>query len=116
MLTTSQTVDRVTQLQKRSRRPLTPGQVVANLLEEYEMSQGELALRLGISRATVSRLINGHRVLSPDLAHRLGRFFNNGAAAWMQMQATVDIWDALHADGSAYTFIRPLEVPQAIEV
>ena len=99
---------RFAQLQGRTARPLTPGQVLSGLLEESGISQGELAQRLGVARVTINRLIQGHRPLVPDMAHRLGRFFGNGPGVWMQMQATVDLWDALHMDVSCYADIEPL--------
>ena len=98
---------RAAQLAKRVARPLTPGQVVGGLLEELELSQTELAQRLDVSRATVNELINDKRALTPDMAHRLGRYFGNGTAVWLQIQNTVTLWDALHADTQRYEKIEP---------
>ena len=102
--------ERIEQLQGRTRRPMTPGEMVAALLEELELSQTELATRLGVSRATVNELINGKRALSPDMAHRLGRYFGNGPSLWLRAQATVDLWDTLHMDTSIYEDIQPHRV------
>lgn len=102
--------ERIEQLQRRTQRPMTPGQMVEALLEELELSQTELAARLGVSRATVNELIRGKRALSPDMAHRLGRFFGNGPGLWLRAQAAVDLWDTLHMDASAYQEIQPHRV------
>ena len=103
------------QLMQPKARPMTPGQVAAGLLDELNLSQTELAQRIGVSRATVNEVINGRRSLTPDMAHRLGRFFGNGAAVWLRMQATVQMWDALHMDQSVYASIEPVQAePEAI--
>ena len=86
----------------------TPGDVAQGLLEENGLTQTELAARLGVSRATVYELLRGKRALTPDMAHRLGRFFGNGPGVWLRMQATVDLWDALHMDTVTYEDIEPL--------
>ena len=81
--------NREEQLMRRTARPLTPGQVAAEMTEELGLTQTELARRLGVSRVTVNELFNNRRSLTPDMAQRLGRFFGDGAAIWMRMQATV---------------------------
>ena len=87
--------------------PATPGDILEDLLECSGMSQGELAEKIGVSRATISRLVNAKQVLTPDMALRLGRFFGNGARIWLALQQQVDEWDLLHADQSKYQFIEP---------
>lgn len=101
---------RIEQLQRRTQRPMTPGEMVAALLEELELSQTDLAARLGVSRATVNELVRGKRALSPDMAHRLGRFFGNGPGLWLRAQTTVDLWGTLHMDTDAYQGIQPHRV------
>lgn len=93
---------------KRIARPATPGDVVADLIESLEMTQGQLASRLGVGRQTINHLLNGKRAVTLDMAHRLGRFFGNGAALWLDMQRSVELWDALHMDEAPYQHIEPL--------
>ena len=102
--------NREDQLMQRTARPLTPGQVAAGIVEEWGLSQTETARRLGVSRVTVNELFNGRRSLTPDMAQRLGRFFGDGAAVWMRIQATVDLWDALHMDTTPYVEIEPFKI------
>ena len=94
---------------KKTRRPSTPGDLLDDLMECNKLTQGEIAERLGISRATVNRIIQGHRSMTPDLAHRLGRLFGNGPAIWIKFQQQVDLWDALHLDDKEYYHIKPLD-------
>lgn len=95
-------------LRRMTRRPSTPGDLLADLLESNELTQGELAERLGVGRQTINHLINGKRNLTLDLAQRLGRFFGNGPALWVRMQQQLDLWEALHVDESEYQAIQPL--------
>lgn len=102
--------NREDQLRRRTVRPMTPGQVAAGLLEEAGVSQTAMAQRIGVSRATVNELLNGRRALTPDMAHRLGRFFGNGPAVWLRLQADVELWDALQMDSARYSAIEPLKI------
>lgn len=97
-------------LEKQQRRPNGPGAVLADLLETSGMSQSEFARRIGVSNATVNRLINAHQALSPDMALRLGRFWGDGSRVWMAHQQMVDLWDLTHADQSPYEHIEPLKI------
>lgn len=100
--------NKIHQLDKRVNRPLSPGEVVAGILEEEGITQTQAADHLGISRTSLNELINNRRALTPDMAARLGRYFGNGIGVWLRMQQTVDLWDALHMDQSRYEAIEPL--------
>lgn len=97
-------------VKEMTRRPVGPGAVLEDLLECAKLSQSEFARRVGVSRATVSRLVNGQHTLTPDMAMRLGRFWGDGARVWMAHQNMVDEWDLLHTDQSPYEHIEPLEI------
>jgi addiction module HigA family antidote len=98
----------VNSLRRMARRPSSPGDLLADLMESNALTQGELAERLGVGRQTINHLINGKRSLTPDLAQRLGRFFGSGPALWLRMQQQLDLWDALHGDEEEYKSIKPL--------
>jgi len=98
------------QLKNRAVRPSTPGELVADLLECNGLNISEAAARLGVSRVTLSRLINDQQSLSVDMAQRLGRFFGNGAALWLKMKQQVELWDLLHAEDERYQSIEPLKI------
>lgn len=93
-----------------SRRPTTPGDAVADLIELQNISQSQLADAIGVSRATISRLVNGRQSLTPDLAMRLGTYFGDGPRIWLALQRQVDEWDLMNMDRSPYSFIKPLKV------
>lgn len=64
-----------------------PGEyLILSYVEPYELSQRELADRLGVSTATVSRLLSEKADLTPELAVRLELAFGQSAESWMKMQ------------------------------
>lgn len=81
---------------ERSRRPTHPGQVVRMELEELGLTVKEAAERLGVSRPTLSAVVNENRRVSPEMALKLGRFFGNGTELWMRMQTAHDRWQVEH--------------------
>lgn len=98
----------LSRMRERRVRPSTPGEVLADLLESNHLTVTEAAHRLGVGRVTVSQLINGRRNLTPEMAHRLGRLFGNGAAIWLRLQQAVDLWDCLHLESANYADVQPL--------
>jgi len=78
------------------RAPTHPGYVIRMELEDLGMTVTEAAERLGVSRPTLSALVNENKPVSPRMALRLGRFFGNGTDLWMTMQARFDRWQVEH--------------------
>ncbi len=100
---------KVERLKRRAVRPTAPGEFLReDVLTDLGISQGEFAKRLGVSRNTVSDILLEKRPISADVAWRLGKLLGNGAAFWLNMQHTVDTWDALHMDAAKYEAIEPI--------
>ena len=96
---------------KRRRRPTHPGELLREeILPAASITQGELATRMGVSRRTVNEICQERRGVTADMAHRLARVLNTTTDLWMNMQAAVDVWDALDANGKDYQKIKPLRV------
>jgi len=75
-----------------------PGQyLVLSYVEPYELSQRELAERLGVSAATVSRLLAQKADLTPEMAVRLELVFDQSAESWMAMQVAHSLVQARKA-------------------
>ena len=73
--------------------PIHPGLNVKDaLIEGTGLTVTEAAKHLGISRTTLSRLLNGHMGISPEMAVRLAKFFNTSIEMWANMQTQYDIW------------------------
>ncbi len=75
--------------------PPPPGEIIRELyMEPLGLSVTELAKSLGVSRKTLSRLLNGHAGISPEMALRLSRAFSTTAERWLNLQQQRDLWKA----------------------
>jgi len=68
-------------------------------MEPLGLSVSALAAHLGISRKTLSRILNEHARVTPDIAQRLSRAFNTSSGLWIGLQSGRDQWDAEHTPG-----------------
>jgi addiction module HigA family antidote len=74
-------------------KPLHPGEIVKDtLIDATGLTVTEAANRLGVSRTTLSRLLNGHAGISPEMALRLAKIFNTSIESWINLQAHYDTW------------------------
>ena len=81
--------------------PTHPGRLIQNAcLEPLGLSVSEGARVLGVSRPTLSSLINGRAALSAEMAIRLEKAFGSTADAWVRMQAAYDLSKARARAGS----------------
>ena len=92
-----------------SRRPSTPGALLIDQMEATDLTQSDVARRIGVGRQTINELVRGKRAMTPDIAHRLGKLFGGGPDLWLLLQAQVDMWDALHIDTSKYANIEQVQ-------
>ena len=65
-----------------------------DVLPELGLSVSEAAEQLGVSRVTLSRVINGRAAISAEMALRLGQWLGNGPDIWLRMQVAYDLWHA----------------------
>jgi addiction module HigA family antidote len=86
----------------RNVRPVHPGAVIADILEDLEISQTKFAEIIGVSRRSVNEIIQGRRPITVDMAIRIGKALGNGPQLWLNLQQKVDIWDALKTHGEDY--------------
>lgn len=95
-------------LRHAKRRPTHPGALLReDVLPALKMTQTELALLLGVSRLTVSELINEKRSMSPVMAIRIARLLNTSAESWLLMQQALDLWE-VRQNSSAVESVKPL--------
>jgi len=74
-------------------KPAHPGEVLKELwLEPLGLTLTEAAKRLGITRKTISKIINGRGAITPEMALRLEIVFVASAQSWMNMQTAYDLW------------------------
>lgn len=75
--------------------PPHPGEVLRELcLEPLGISVTDAAAALGVSRKTLSAILNGRSGISPQMAIRLGKAFNSSAESWLNQQIQYDLWTA----------------------
>lgn len=74
-------------------KPLHPGEIVKDtLIDATGLTVTAAADRLGVSRTALSRLLNGHAGISPEMALRLAKIFNTSIESWINLQAQYDTW------------------------
>jgi addiction module HigA family antidote len=75
--------------------PPHPGEVLRKLcLEPLGLSVTEAANALGVSRKTLSGILNGRAGISPEMAVRLSMAFDTTAESWLNQQTQYDLWQA----------------------
>jgi antitoxin HigA-1 len=74
------------------KNPPHPGGVVLRqCIEPLGLSITEAAAALGVTRTTLSELVNGKRGISPEMAVRLSKAFGGDAESWLVQQAQYDL-------------------------
>lgn len=82
-----------------TRRPAHPGGILLRMyMQPLELTVSGLARDLGVSRKTLSSIVNERSAVSVDMALRLSRRFNTTPELWLNLQQKRDLWQALRAD------------------
>ncbi|MDR1169063.1 MAG: HigA family addiction module antidote protein [Heliobacteriaceae bacterium] len=76
--------------------PAHPGII---LLEDWikpmNFTISAFALRIGTSRKNLSEIVNGKAGISPEMALKLEKVFNNSSSQfWLDLQVQYDLWQA----------------------
>jgi len=75
--------------------PPHPGEIIKELcLEPLGISVTAAAKGLGVSRKTLSAILNGRAGISPEMAIRLSIAFDTSAESWLNQQSQFDLWQA----------------------
>jgi addiction module HigA family antidote len=84
-------------MRKKLRRPTHPGGILRrHYIEPLSMTVSGLAGVLGVSRKTLSEIVNEHASITPDMALRLSKAFKTTPELWLNMQRNYDLWQASH--------------------
>jgi addiction module HigA family antidote len=78
--------------------PAHPGKLIQEYLnglkeEGTAISLTQLASHIGITRTTLSRIVNGHQALTADIALRLHEALGVSPELLLKMQVARDIWE-----------------------
>lgn len=77
------------------KKPPHPGKMLKIIcLEPLGLSITEAAKILDMPRSALSELVNGKRGITPNIALKLGKAFNQSADFWMRAQAGYDLANA----------------------
>jgi addiction module HigA family antidote len=93
--------------------PAHPGEILKELvIEPLGLSITEAASRLGVSRTSLSKVLNGRGTVTPEMAVRLEMTFGKpNAAHWLRLQNAYDLWQTRQR--SADIHVSPIEVHAA---
>jgi antitoxin HigA-1 len=80
------------------------------VLRDYlgNISVTDAARHLGVTRVSLSRILNGSAGISADMALRLAKALDTSPELWIGMQAQYDLWQASKRQRAK---VRPLTVP-----
>lgn len=94
------------------RKPTHPGEIVKHdYMGPLALSVTALSARLGVSRKTLSSIVNERAAVTPDMALRLSRAFNTSPELWLNLQRGYDLWAAEQAD-TGWRKVEPM--PNAV--
>lgn len=75
--------------------PCHPGEILKEeCMVPLGISTTKMAEDLGVSRKTISDIINQHSGISPEMALKLAKAFNTSPELWINMQRAYDLWHA----------------------
>ncbi len=82
-------------MRKMIRKPTHPGNILKeDYLVPLSIKIKDMAEILGISRKTLSKIINERGSITPDMALRLSRAFDTSPSFWLNLQKNFDLWIA----------------------
>jgi len=82
--------------------PPHPGRIIKGALEEMPMSVTDFAAHIGVSRVTLSRVLNGHAGITPEMSIKVSQAFGQPSTdIWFLMQNDYDFWQASRAKRKA---------------
>ena len=81
-----------------NRAPSHPGEILReDFLIPLEITQVDLADRLGIPFQRVNQIVREKRSVTPDTALRLARLFGTSVDLWLNLQLAWDLYHAVHS-------------------
>ena len=98
--------------------PPHPGETLRDdVLPALGLSVTDAAAQLGVTRAALSRVLNGKAAISPEMALRLERWLGiehgGRASVWLAIQSVCDLWVAQRTAKAVLKKIKPVEVAPA---
>ena len=74
------------------KNPPHPGEIIRDLcITPLGLTVTQAAQGLGVTRKTLSQLLNGHAGISPEMAVRLSKAFGRSPESWLALQSQYDL-------------------------
>ena len=74
--------------------PPHPGGILKEALEHVPATVTDFAAHLGVSRVTLSRVLNCRAGITAEMSIRIGQAFGQSPDIWFKMQNEHDFWHA----------------------
>jgi antitoxin HigA-1 len=74
--------------------PVHPGRVLKDVLPNLPMTVTEFAAHIGVSRVTLSRILNERAGVSAEMSIKISEAFGQSPDLWFKMQNAYDFWQA----------------------
>lgn len=74
-----------------ARSPIHPGEVLAEQLEELDLSVRQFARAIDVPANRVSEILRGRRAITADTALRLGHYFDTDPRFWLNLQQSYEL-------------------------
>jgi len=89
-------------------RPIPPGEILREQLEELGLSASALASALHVPANRMTGILNGTRAITADTALRLARYFGTSAKFWLNLQQSYELRRAeLEVGRSIARMVKP---------
>ena len=73
--------------------PPHPGKIIREFfIEPLGLTVTETSKAIGVTRKTLSTLLNGRSGISPEMALRLSKVFGRSPEGWLKLQVQYDLW------------------------
>jgi len=96
-------------MKERTVAPTHPGGILKRMyLEPLGMTNTSLAEALGVSRKTVSKIVNERGGVNTDMALRLSRAFKTTPDLWLNLQRNFDLWHTARKS-SEWQRVKPVK-------
>ncbi len=94
-------------MKRIKRKPTHPGIIIKeDYLKPLSLTITELSATIGVSRKTLSKIINERGSVTPDMALRLSRAFDTTPIFWLNLQKNYELWQAEHVSNE-WQLIKP---------
>ena len=95
----------------RMYNPPHPGTIIKEALESIPMSVTDFAAHIGVSRVSLSRVINCRAGVTPEMSIKISQAFGQGQDdIWFKVKGDYDFWQASRAKRKK---VRPIKIKLA---